>query len=935
MSDKNLRLQVILSAVDKLTRPFKGAQDANKRLAETLKKSREQLRSLNRQAGQIDGFRKTKQALASAEQSYRSATDKVAALARAMKASDNPTKTQIREFERAKNAAAKYKRETQTLNQSLQRQRDSLKASGISTNQLGQAQRRINSDITRTNNSLNQQRQQLERLEAREKKLAAAKSRYQKTQNLRREMLGHGTGMMVAGSGLLMGVKPMLNEASVYHKEMSAFRALGVGENILKDADKFANGIHIIGNSVSDNLKILKEAHSVLRHYDEAKMVTPILLKMRYATEFLTMHGLSDEKTKEFRDQSQEVLKIAELRNMINTPEDFKESVNLSTQAMAASGGLVMPSDYMAMLKTGNIAAKQMSDEAFYFSMSHIIQQIGGDRTGTSLASAYQNLMMGRTTQGAAEELDELGLLHRGALSYGKTGHITKVKPGALVNGDKFQQDPFRYLMEEIVPRIRKKHPKLDERGMETAIAKLFSNRKGADLFVTMYREHANIEKQIKAGHEAYKVEQLVGEGKTTAQGQELELDARKRDLYKEIGDTLLPIYIKGLEKLSEMLSKVKQFFDDHPTVAKYLTLAVTGLGIILAIMGAITLVLATLLGPLAMFRLGFSLLGIKGAGSLTLLGNAFKALGGVVRLLTGIMMANPILAIIGAIAIAAYLIYSNWDTLVPWFKNLWDKISNYVSTAWTNIKQKILGKWEEIKQDTKNKWESIKKDISDKWNEIVEDTKKLPERFKQFGADIIEKLKTGIQEKWKEFKQTISNLGTEIKDALTPDFMKTQGKKPDVKQALQDYDTASRASPMAGFFGGAFDSGGFLPAGKWGIAGENGPELINGPARITSRKQTAALAAMAALSLGTASSVAAQKPLHPHSLPAAQYRSPVAMVSPQAQGNSRTTYEIHIHATPNQSAQDIARLVAQELDRREHRQRARARSAYSDREEF
>ncbi|WP_274726190.1 hypothetical protein, partial [Xenorhabdus bovienii] len=58
MSDRNLRLQVILSAVDKLTRPFKGAQAANKRLAETLRQSRQQLRDLNQQAGRIEGFRK-------------------------------------------------------------------------------------------------------------------------------------------------------------------------------------------------------------------------------------------------------------------------------------------------------------------------------------------------------------------------------------------------------------------------------------------------------------------------------------------------------------------------------------------------------------------------------------------------------------------------------------------------------------------------------------------------------------------------------------------------------------------------------------------------------------------------------------------------------------------------------------------------------------
>ena len=36
------------------------------------------------------------------------------------------------------------------------------------------------------------------------------------------------------------------------------------------------------------------------------------------------------------------------------------------------------------------------------------------------------------------------------------------------------------------------------------------------------------------------------------------------------------------------------------------------------------------------------------------------------------------------------------------------------------------------------------------------------------------------------------------------------------------------------GGFGGFYANGGTLGAGKWGIAGEAGPEIIHGPARIT-----------------------------------------------------------------------------------------------------
>ncbi|MDP2141269.1 MAG: hypothetical protein Q8L20_10705 [Gammaproteobacteria bacterium] len=50
----------------------------------------------------------------------------------------------------------------------------------------------------------------------------------------------------------------------------------------------------------------------------------------------------------------------------------------------------------------------------------------------------------------------------------------------------------------------------------------------------------------------------------------------------------------------------------------------------------------------------------------------------------------------------------------------------------------------------------------------------------------------------------------------------------------------AGNANPILAAFGGMFDSGGTLPAGKWGIAGEYGPEIIRGPAAITGRAETA-----------------------------------------------------------------------------------------------
>lgn len=61
----------------------------------------------------------------------------------------------------------------------------------------------------------------------------------------------------------------------------------------------------------------------------------------------------------------------------------------------------------------------------------------------------------------------------------------------------------------------------------------------------------------------------------------------------------------------------------------------------------------------------------------------------------------------------------------------------------------------------------------------------------------------------------------------------------------------APQQKGAGGFFAGMYDSGGYIPRGQVCIAGENGPELINGPAYVTSRRRTAALASIVAGMMG------------------------------------------------------------------------------------
>lgn len=63
-----------------------------------------------------------------------------------------------------------------------------------------------------------------------------------------------------------------------------------------------------------------------------------------------------------------------------------------------------------------------------------------------------------------------------------------------------------------------------------------------------------------------------------------------------------------------------------------------------------------------------------------------------------------------------------------------------------------------------------------------------------------------------------------------------------DLQNFLGGYSENNQGSflgSVAGFFAGAFDSGGIIPAGKIGLVGERGPEFVSGPATVTSRVTT------------------------------------------------------------------------------------------------
>ncbi|EDW2282681.1 phage tail tape measure protein [Salmonella enterica subsp. enterica] len=266
----NLRLEVLLKAVDQATRPLKSIQTASKSLSGDIRDTQKGLRDLNGQASKIDGFRKASAQLAVTGQALEKAKREAGELAVQFKNTTSPTRAQAQAFEAAKRAASELQTKYNSLRTSVQRQRSELMQAGINTRTLSADERRLKTSINETTAQLNRQREALARVSAQQAKLSRVKERYKSGKELAGNMAAAGAAEVgIATAGTMAGVKLLMPGYDFAQKnselqavlgvdkqspEMQALRkqARQLGDNTAASADDAASAQIIIAKGGGD-----------------------------------------------------------------------------------------------------------------------------------------------------------------------------------------------------------------------------------------------------------------------------------------------------------------------------------------------------------------------------------------------------------------------------------------------------------------------------------------------------------------------------------------------------------------------------------------------------------------------------------------------------------------------------------------------------------
>lgn len=694
---RDLKLEVLLSAVDKITAPLRNITRGSSATAQALKDSRDQLKQLQAQQRDISSFRTLKAATQQTEAAMAASQAKVRELAQAMAATSTPTKAMAADFKRAQREAQALKQKHGEQQRELQELRGKLSAAGIGTRNLGEHERALRQRVAETSGVIDRQTASLKRATKHQELLTKAKEQYERTQGLAGSMAGSGAAGLATGTGILYAGARMAAPQIAAQQQGALIAAQG-GEAVARAkeyeaiirsirADGLSSDMAAIGSAVAAVKSTLGDVGTAelerasRKAMDLAAVMGGDVAQHVEMAGILMQNGLAKSSDEAFDLITAGMQNVsAQMRGEL--PEIIQE-YSTHFRGMGFSGQEAM-SLLVAQAKQGKFALDKTGDAIKEFS-------IRGSDMSKSSKEAYETLGLSAEKMSAAIAGGGEGA--RKALQQTAKGLLAIKDPAGRAN-----------------TAIALFGTPVEDLAVDQIPAFLQALSGSADNLGTVAGAAGQLGKTLR--------DNLAGDVEALS-GSWSELNATLMDGH----NGPLSQMVQGITR---MVAGTRRWAQENPALASGLVKLATGFGMLVAAGGALTLVLASVLGPFAMVRYGLAMIGIKTLpllGLLPKLSAAIKAVGSALWVLA----ANPIVLIIAAIAaaiaLAAYVIWKNWDTLGPKFAALWAGIKATFS-------------------------------------QTMDWFASLPTRFFQFGADILTGLANGITSALGSVKTAITGAG-------------------------------------------------------------------------------------------------------------------------------------------------------------------------------
>lgn len=746
-----LQISVLLATVDKITGPLKKMRQAGGITATQLKETQERVKQLNKQSAQIDGYRKISRSLGITSNELAKAQKEAQRLALEMKNSQAPAKALVKEYEQAQVAVVKLKTQQKNLTISQHRQREALRASGIDTRNLSKHQRTLANDLSQANKHLEQQKRRLQQVSEQQKKLNAAQASYQKSKALQGDLAGKGAGMVATGAAVgAVSAIPIIEfskaETAATGLKVSMMGAGGVVRKEFAEINALATQL---GNKLPGTTADFQDMMTTL--IQQGMSSKAILGGLGEATAFLGVQmKLPFNEAAEFAAKLQDATGTAE-KDMMNLMDVIQRSYYLGVDKTNMLQGFSKLSSALPVLRKQGLEAAQLLSPLIVMA-----DQAGmaGEASGNAYRKAFQLSM-----------------------DTGKVGKANNILADMGIKLD-FTDGKGEFAgLENMFSQLQK----LGGLNTETRLSVL--KQIYGDDAETLQVMNIMITKGIAGYREtAAKMEaqaslQLrVNEQLNTLTNLWDAATGTFTNALVNVGDAVAPELKELVKWLGEMAEGLGVWIKANPQLTATLFKATMAVGALAVAGGTLTLMLAGILGPLAMLKYSSSILGIKSlplmGGALTKLGGAFKWVLGGLRALSLGLLTTPIgwliLGITSLVA-AGYLLVTHWDTVKAWMSDFWQTIKSLAGEGIEVVKNYFNGLPEPIKAVLSSIWETMKTVFSwspiglivNNFDDVISFFTGLPAKFSSLGEMTMDGLVKGITGKLTEVKETITNAAS------------------------------------------------------------------------------------------------------------------------------------------------------------------------------
>ena len=215
------------------------------------------------------------------------------------------------------------------------------------------------------------------------------------------------------------------------------------------------------------------------------------------------------------------------------------------------------------------------------------------------------------------------------------------------------------------------------------------------------------------------------------------------------------------VKKVADIVKGLTDFFKENETAA-------TILKVILSVLIGLFLSLKAADGVISLISklksLGTVLTTLK--TTLSFLSTTFTVVRTAVSAFSAVLMANPIMALVVAIAaVVAGLIY--FFTQTETGKQIWSSFVEFLTNLWNGVKEFFSGLWEGIKTTIETVWNGIKEFFSGLWLGIKTTVETVWNGIKEFFSTLWEGIKTTVETVWNSVKEFFSTTWDSIKSTV------------------------------------------------------------------------------------------------------------------------------------------------------------------------